>query len=114
MARNDYYVIAYLILSYLYESLKAGVEPDIEQIKHDAPNINIPYSYWTYILKHLYQDDYVEGLHIVKTIGGGEGVKFEPNFMITPKGIEYLDDNTTMAKAKEFVMKMSCIAPWFT
>ena len=65
-------------------------------------------------MKHLHQDGYVEGLHIVQTLGDGDGVRFEPDFMITPKGIEYLDDNTTMAKAKEFVMKMSCIAPWFT
>lgn len=49
----------------------------------------------------------------MKTIGG-DGVRFEPDFMITPKGIEYLDDNTTMAKAKDFVIKMNCIAPWFT
>ena len=51
-------------------------------------------------MKHLYQDGYVEGLHIVQTLGGGDGVRLEPGFMITPKGIEYLDDNTTMAKVK--------------
>lgn len=113
MAKNDYYVIAYLMLSYLYECLKSGVTPDIQQISHDAPNIGIPYSYWCYILRHLRQDGYVEGVAMVKTLGD-EGIKLLPGFMITPKGIEYLDENSSMAKAKDFVMKLSCLAPWFT
>lgn len=113
MAKNDYYVIAYLILSYLYECLKQDIKPDIKQIANDAQNIDIPYNYWCYIIKHLYQDGYIEGVAIVKTLAG-EGVKLKSDFMITPKGIEYLDENSSMAKAKDFVMKLSCLAPWFT
>lgn len=114
MARNDYYVIAYLILSYLYECLKNDVKPDTKQISHDATNISIPYGYWSYIIRHLYQDGYIEGVAVVKTIGSVDGIKLMTNFMITPKGIEYLNENSSMAKAKDFVMKLSCLAPWFT
>lgn len=113
MAKDDYHVIAYLILSYLYECLKKGIKPDVKQISHDAPNIGIPYSYWAYILRHLYRDGYIEGLSIVKAIGG-EGIKLTADFMITPKGIEYIEENSSMAKAKDFVLKLSALAPWFT
>ncbi len=114
MEKNDYYVVAYLMLSYLYECLKQDIKPDIKQISHDAQNINIPYGYWCYILRHLYKDGDIEGVALVKTLGGDEGVKLLPGFMITPKGIEYLEENSSMARAKDFVMKLSCLAPWFT
>lgn len=54
MSRDDYHVVAYLILSYLYECLKNGARPDEAQIKHDAPNIAIPYTYWAYIIRRLF------------------------------------------------------------
>ena len=30
MAKNDYFVVAYRILTYLYECFKAGEKPDID------------------------------------------------------------------------------------
>ena len=115
MAKNDYHVIAYLILSYLYECLKNGVKPDVEQINHTAPNISIPYTYWAYIIRSLYQDGCIEGVALVDVLGGEEkGVKLKPNFNITPKGIAYLDENSSMNKAKEFVKTAASFLPWFT
>ena len=34
MAANDYHVIVYEILAYLYDCLKNGIDPDIEAIKN--------------------------------------------------------------------------------
>lgn len=31
MAQNDYFVIVYQVLKYLYECMKLGVEPELEQ-----------------------------------------------------------------------------------
>lgn len=49
MARDDYFIIAYRILAYLYVCLKEGVQPDISYISADSPAIGINESYWEYI-----------------------------------------------------------------
>lgn len=41
MAKDDYYVIVYKILAYLYIKLKEGNSADIEMIKHDSKLLNI-------------------------------------------------------------------------
>lgn len=41
MAKDDYYVIVYKILAYLYVQLKAGENVDEQMISHDSPIINI-------------------------------------------------------------------------
>ena len=71
MARDDYHVIVYQILSYLYMQLKQG--KDIDE------NIDI------------YNLDKCE---------------------ITPKGIEYLTDNSTIEKAKRFMKDLKDILPF--
>lgn len=114
MSRDDYHVVVYLILSYLYECLKNGVRPDEAQIKHDAPNIAIPYTYWAYIIRRLFQDGYVEGVVLVGVLGSADkGVKLKDDFNITPKGIAYLNENSGMSKAKEFVKTAASFLPWF-
>ena len=40
MARNDYYVIAYQILAYLYECLKEGAKPDMEYLSPENKIFN--------------------------------------------------------------------------
>lgn len=51
MAANDYYVIVYRVLAYLYNQLKAGEEVDTEKLS--AKWIGIPESYWRYIMETL-------------------------------------------------------------
>lgn len=48
------------------------------------------------ILKMLQDEGYVKGVIYVK---GLAGVKLERNFGITLKGLEYLEENSTMKKA---------------
>ena len=54
MSKDDYYVIVYKILAYLYIQLKNGNNIDSNVIKHDGVLFNIPEKYWTYIIVHLY------------------------------------------------------------
>lgn len=56
--------------------------------------------YWQYILCHLAECGYVEGLQVVPMMGGRSGVKCTSDFTITPMGIEYLLENSLMQKAK--------------
>ena len=46
MAKNDMEVIMYKILRYLYECMKLGVEPELEQFAWNSKLFDIPQSYW--------------------------------------------------------------------
>lgn len=112
MARDDYFIIAYRILAYLYVCLKEGVPPDISYISADSQAIGINESYWEYIIRHLYEDGYIEGASLIAIAGRSTpGIKLNPDFMITPKGIDFLQNNSTMSKAKEFLKTLKEMIP---
>lgn len=104
MAKDDYYVIAYRILVYLYACLKEGSPPDFDYLKPDSNDFQVTPSYWEYIIRHLYLEGYLEGVKLIPITGReNPGIKVESNFMITPKGIDFLQNNSAMSKAKEFL-----------
>ena len=53
MAKNDMEVIMYKILRYLYECMKLGVEPELEQFAWNSKLFDIPQSYWCKIIATL-------------------------------------------------------------
>ena len=112
MAKNDYYVIAYWILAYLYACLKEGVRPNPAYIKADSEVINLSPSYWEYIMRHLYKDGYIDGISLIPVIGAeNPQVRIDSNIVITPKGIEYLQNNSAMCKARDFLITLKEIIP---
>lgn len=111
MAKDDYYVIAYRILVYLYECLKNGENPDIEYIQYNSKAINISENYWEYIMRHLYEEEYLEGMSLIPVVGRCKIVRLTKDIMITPKGIEFLNDNSAMSKAKEFLKTLKETIP---
>lgn len=112
MAKDDYYVLAYRILAYLYACLKDGEKPDLDYIGPASPVLNVSRNYWEYIIRHLYQDGYLEGIALIPVIGiANLGIKMLPSVMITPKGIEFLQENSTMNKAKEFLKTLKETIP---
>ena len=110
MAKNDYFVIVYRILTYLYEMFKAGEKPNIEMFSPDALGINN--GYWTNTMESMLEEGYIKGVTMVPRIGGAPGVKIS-DIKITPKGIEYLQENSTMQKAKNFLKEVKDIIPGF-
>lgn len=107
MAKNDYFVVAYRILAYLYECFKAGEKPDIDFYGADALKINN--GYWTNVMESLYNEGCITGINIIKS-AGVQGVKVM-ELKITQKGIEYLQENSFMAKAKDFLKTAKEIIP---
>lgn len=57
MAKDDYHVLAYRILVYLYRCLKDGACPDLECIGYEKLEINE--NSWNYIMIHLLDDDMI-------------------------------------------------------
>lgn len=114
MAKDDYHVIVYQILSYLYVRLKSGEPVEVDGINYDCKNFLINKRYWQYIMINLLKDGYIEGITAEERhyVSGPQIVINDLECcQITPKGIDYLIDNSLLAKAKDLVDSAAAIAP---
>jgi len=118
MAKDDYHVIAYQILAYLYQCLKAGKDVDPRMLSVDSDYFkvngqNINERYWAYIIHNLQRYGMIEGAVFadIDSLRYPYPVNWD-NCMITPTGIEYLTDNSFLAKAKGFLKEAKAIAPF--
>lgn len=112
MAKDDYYVIAYRILAYLYVCLKKGEKPNLEYLKCETEDFPVGKDYWNYILSHLYMDGYLEGISLIPILGKEvRQVRMTNSVMITPEGIAYLQENSAMQKAKNFLKEIKEMLP---
>ena len=114
MAKNDYPVIVYQILSYLYKCLKNGDDVQGILLNYDSPMFDkINKKYWEYIMHNLVKYNLIEGIIEVNVDGKPTPyITGLENCMITPKGIEYLTDNSFLSKAKEFLKDVREIVPF--
>lgn len=104
MAKDDYSVIVYKILAYLYECLKKGKTPDPADYNWDSGLFHIPQSYWENIMEELINEGYIKGAHALNVLGQARpSIRVDSSTSITMKGAEYLDHNSVMQKAKEFL-----------
>lgn len=108
MAKNDFFVLTYRILSYLYECMKKGEVPDPDTISYEK--LNIPERYWVSIIDNLYKKGYIEGVFDASTLVSGKAL-FLRDPAITMDGIEYLENNSTLEKAKSFLKELKEIVP---
>lgn len=112
MAKDDYHVIVYKILAYLYVQLKNGEAVDAKCLRHDGRLFQINFSYWTYIMINMCNQGFIEGITITKVWGNDYAVEGLEACNITPMGIEYLCDNSFMEKAKQFMKAVKEITPF--
>lgn len=103
MAKDDYFVLVYKLLGYLYKCLRKEERPSLEIISPNTKDFPISEEYFTYMLDHLLSDGYIEGLARVNRIGNAPKFKETTGIQITPKGIEYLQENSTMKKVAELL-----------
>ena len=105
MSKDDYFVMAYKLLRYLYGCLKGDQRPDWDKMTPNTKDFPIGEEYFSYLIEHLLEDEYIEGLHRVSAIGAKQ-VKFKEDrngIRITPKGIAYLQENSTMRKIADML-----------
>ncbi|MGF0095014.1 YjcQ family protein [Peptoniphilus sp. SGI.035] len=117
MAKDDYFVIVCYVLKYLYECLKAGVIPKENILNLDVYPVEIKDSYKLNIYKNLLKDGYIDGVEIVDIprLGSSENLVYIRNLnkaVISPKGIEYLDENSMIKKAIKTLEIISNVLPW--
>ncbi|MCD8340643.1 MAG: YjcQ family protein [Clostridiales bacterium] len=111
MAKDDYFVVAYKILAYLYVQLKAGESIDSAMLAANGPLMKINERYWTYILENLQAQGYIRNVHM-GFMGGQKIITDYEQCEITPEGIAYLCDNSLMEKAKQFLKDVKEITPF--
>ena len=112
MARDDYHVIVYQILSYLYVQLKAGEPVDGKLLEHDSNYLGINERYWKYIIENLVNQGFIVGPVITKAWGRETDITNLGDTQITPAGIEYLCENSFITRAKEFLKDVKAIVPF--
>ena len=112
MAKNDYHVIVYRVLLYLYECLKQGKTPTENKFNEIALNAGIGERYWHYVLRTLHDMQLISGVIRVDVDGTYERIMKLEQAEITPAGIEYLTENSLLAKVKKFLKKTKDIAPF--
>ena len=102
MAANDYHVIMYQILLYLYDCLKKGVDPDNEVVDTYRKLHEINMRYWARVIIDMQKDGYIENAAIFSLDNvRWQGARIISDTTITRKGIEYLIDNSLMKQVKE-------------
>ena len=111
MAKDDYHVIIYQILAYLYQQLKRGQKVDIEKLSNNGGLFEINKNYYMFIMSSLVKTDLISGVIIVNSLSQ-QYIDGLENIQITVKGIEYLLDNAFLKKAHKFLKDIKEITPF--
>ncbi len=102
MAQNDYHVVIFRILNYLYKQLKDGAEIDCKKISANTLEINE--RYFNYIILELINNNYITGAYPIEVPESNyTKCKITSDINITVKGIEYLTDDLFIDKAKNIL-----------
>ncbi len=109
MAQNDFFPIVYKILADLYNRLKEDEKVDMKIF--DAEYYDIKQSFLDYIINYLIDEKYIANVKKNKYDTGAKFIGLK-NVQITPKGIEYLQDNSIMAKTKLFLKDIKASIPF--
>ena len=122
MAKDDYYVIVYKILAYLYKQLKNGQPIEKEMLIHNGRLFTINETYWVYadvfcrmlvyIFQNMLDQGFIRGINNSRAAGGFYIAEQLEECEITPEGIGYLCDNNLMEKAKRFLKDIKDITPF--
>lgn len=90
---------------------KSGHPAGYGRLACGTKDFPIQREYWEYIFRHLSLDGYLEGVMIIPMAGGCPDRVKIGQLQITPKGIAYLQENTMMQKAKDFLKEIKEIVP---
>lgn len=99
MAKDDYFVIVYRVLTYLYACLKRKILFDEVTFQAAVRKHVENDEYFTNVLRLMQEDGMIEGLTFAKAWDGIYLLASEVrDAQITQKGIEYLKGNSRMKK----------------
>lgn len=99
MAYDDYDVVVYKVLAYLYECIRAGVAPNVDKAAEVARVNDV---YWQTVLGGIVRDGYAtaRAVHVWE----GHATIYR-DLRITQAGAAYVRDNSRMREAARFLGK---------
>lgn len=103
----DNFNIIYKILKVLEASMDCE-EFDINIIS--AETLNIGQNRWNAIIEMMIDNKYIKGAVVINSIGG-RTVKVNKDIRITLEGLEYLENNSMMTKAKNIAKGIKDVIP---
>ena len=110
MSKDDYHVIVFKILLYFYGCLKRDIAYQDETFDAAIGDINRDYLHD--VLLMMQDSGYISGIHSLKAWGTEAIITSEyADIKITEKGIDYLTQNSTMAKVKAYFNQLSGLIP---
>ncbi len=109
MAKDDFFPIVYRILATLYNNLKEDKENSKGLFDYEC--YDVKEKFFDYIIKYLIDEKYIINVKKNNYDIGNKYLGLE-NAQITPKGIEYLQDNSIMAKTKLFLKDIKSSIPF--
>lgn len=105
MAKDDYHVIAFRILTYLYARLKRKVLFSQESFDKAVHRDNLNEEYFTDVLWMMQEEGQITGIEIVPAWGDDKVIASDlSELRITAAGIDYLKENGTMQKVYKALM----------
>lgn len=122
MAKDDYHVIVYRILVYLYACMKRKIMFEEATFEAAVRKHVVSDEYFADILRMMQEEELIKGLLFVPAWGGDVILASDiDEARITPKGIRYLEENDKMKtigeKLKEsidIISKLAAIIGLFT
>ncbi len=91
MVKDDYHVIVFRVLKYLYKQLKMGRLPEPDMLRCDSETFQVNALYWRFILISMQEDGFIRGLKKGDGEPGYDQLEDQlQNLQITTKGIDYL------------------------
>ncbi len=74
--------------------------------------MNIPVSYWVFVMTSMRDEGYVANIQYIQT-KDGIVLSAPTDLIITPKGIEYLFENSLIQKAKRALKEVTDFIPGY-
>ena len=104
MAKDDYGIVLFKMLTYLYGCMKRKYSFDICTFNAVISKQNISDEYLSEILFMATDEGLIEGLVFAKAWGNNKIIANDLSEMrITSAGIRYLNDNSKMKEIKEYL-----------
>jgi len=101
------HVVMYKILNYLYKCMKSGKDVDPSKISFESLGINS--RYWTSVMMELIELGYVKGYVVSRFDDTVSLIPGSPH--VTLSGVEFLMENSLMAKARDFIVGVKDFMP---
>ena len=101
MAKDDYFILAYRLLAYLYDCLRGRDVLELSRLRPGTREFPIDEAYFAYLLRRMAESGLIDGVEIAPIAGAAHGMpRISAGVEITPEGIAYLAENSMMQRVK--------------